>query len=169
MATHSSVLAWRIPGMGEPAALPSLGSHRVGHDWSDLAAATAAAGVSQTTHRISGISHSPESCSFSWTHSLRRLPLLYSPGKTGEAFHEPQESPLHPGLELHNLEESMIFLSTTGNSSPRSPCQAPATSLSSACESLPPWTYLLSPHAHSSISSKLETQTWTKLCLPSSQ
>ena len=39
MATHSSVLAWRIPGMGEPGGLPSLGSHRVGHDWSDLAAA----------------------------------------------------------------------------------------------------------------------------------
>ena len=32
MATHSSVLAWRIPGMGEPGGLPSLGSHRVGHD-----------------------------------------------------------------------------------------------------------------------------------------
>ena len=39
MATHSSALAWRIPGMGEPGGLPSLGSHRVGHDWSDLAAA----------------------------------------------------------------------------------------------------------------------------------
>ena len=38
MATHSSVLAWRIPGTGEPGGLPSLGSHRVGHDWSDLAA-----------------------------------------------------------------------------------------------------------------------------------
>ena len=37
MATHSSVLAWRIPGMGEPGGLPSMGSHRVGHDWSDLA------------------------------------------------------------------------------------------------------------------------------------
>ena len=45
MATHSSVLAWRIPGMGEPSGLPSLGSHRVGHDWSDLAVA-AAAGLS---------------------------------------------------------------------------------------------------------------------------
>ena len=32
MATHSSVLAWRIPGTGEPGGLPSLGSHRVGHD-----------------------------------------------------------------------------------------------------------------------------------------
>ena len=39
MATHSSILAWRIPGMGEPGGLPSMGSHRVGHDWSDLAAA----------------------------------------------------------------------------------------------------------------------------------
>ena len=39
MATHSSVLAWRIPGMGEPGRRPSRGSHRVGHDWSDLAAA----------------------------------------------------------------------------------------------------------------------------------
>ena len=43
MATHSSVLAWRIPGKGEPGGLPSMGSHRVGHDWSDLAAAAAAA------------------------------------------------------------------------------------------------------------------------------
>ena len=39
MATHSSVLAWRIPGTGEPGGLPSMGSHRVEHDWSDLAAA----------------------------------------------------------------------------------------------------------------------------------
>ena len=42
MATHSSVLAWRIPGIGEPGGLPSLGSDRVGHDWSDLATAAAA-------------------------------------------------------------------------------------------------------------------------------
>jgi len=38
MATHSSVLAWRIPGTGEPGGLPSMGSHRVEHDWGDLAA-----------------------------------------------------------------------------------------------------------------------------------
>ena len=38
MATHSSVLAWRIPGTGEPGELPSMGSHRVRHDWYDLAA-----------------------------------------------------------------------------------------------------------------------------------
>ena len=41
MATHSSVLAWRIPGMAEPAGLPSMGSHRVRHDWSNSAAAAA--------------------------------------------------------------------------------------------------------------------------------
>ena len=39
MATHSSVLTWRIPGTGEPGRLLFMGSHRVGHDWSDLAAA----------------------------------------------------------------------------------------------------------------------------------
>ena len=44
MATHSSVLAWRIPGTGEPGGLLSMGSHRVGHDWSNLAAAAVAAG-----------------------------------------------------------------------------------------------------------------------------
>ena len=38
MATHSSVLAWRIPGTGEPGGLPSMGLHRVEHDRSDLAA-----------------------------------------------------------------------------------------------------------------------------------
>ena len=41
MATHSSVLVWRIPGTGEPGGLPSMGFHRVGHNWSDLAAAAA--------------------------------------------------------------------------------------------------------------------------------
>ena len=42
MATHSSVLAWRIPGTGEPDEPPSVGLHRVRHDGSDLAAAAAA-------------------------------------------------------------------------------------------------------------------------------
>ena len=47
MATHSSVLAWRIPGTGEPGGLPSMGLHRVRHDWSDLAAAAAAHNTSR--------------------------------------------------------------------------------------------------------------------------
>ena len=50
MATHSSVLAWRIPGTGEPGGLPSLGLHRVGHNWSDLAAAAAALAVKFFRH-----------------------------------------------------------------------------------------------------------------------
>ena len=47
MATHSSVLAWRIPGTAEPGGLLSMGSHRVGHDWSDLAAALCHSASSQ--------------------------------------------------------------------------------------------------------------------------
>ena len=49
MATHSSVLAWRDPGTGEPDGLPSVGSHRVGHDWSDLAVVAAAMCNNPTT------------------------------------------------------------------------------------------------------------------------
>ena len=48
MAIHSSVLAWRIPGTGEPGGLPCMGSHRVGHDWSEFAAAAVAA----ASHRV---------------------------------------------------------------------------------------------------------------------
>ena len=51
MATHSSVLAWRIPGTGDPGGLPSMGSHRVRHDWSNLAAAAAAAADSMLKSR----------------------------------------------------------------------------------------------------------------------
>ena len=54
MATRSSVLAWRIPGMGEPGGLPSMELHRVGHDWSDLAAA--ATGINNVlTSTVQGI------------------------------------------------------------------------------------------------------------------
>ena len=45
MATYSSILAWRIPVMGEPGGLPSMGSHRIGHNSSDLAAAAPAQNV----------------------------------------------------------------------------------------------------------------------------
>ena len=66
MATHSSVFAWRIPGTGEPGGLPSMGLHRVGHNWSDLAAAAVVVSlpwlhecrnyrrnISTTTHKTS--------------------------------------------------------------------------------------------------------------------
>ena len=52
MATHSSVLARRIPGTGKPGGLPSMGLHRVGHDWSDLAAAAAAAALGKSCYHF---------------------------------------------------------------------------------------------------------------------
>ena len=52
MATHSSVLAWRIPGTAEPDGLPSVGLYRVGHDCSDLAAAAAPAALCRSDFRI---------------------------------------------------------------------------------------------------------------------
>ena len=65
MATHSSVLAWRIPGTGEPSGLLSMGSHRVGHDWSDLAAA---ATLPATRHLpMCSVSHSHSREEGPWT------------------------------------------------------------------------------------------------------
>ena len=60
MATHSSVLAWRLPGMGEPGGLPSMGSQRVGYDWSDLAAAAAIAHLDEMTWNLLSDSCCPE-------------------------------------------------------------------------------------------------------------
>ena len=54
MATHSSILAWRIPGTKEPSGLLSMGSHRIGHDGSDLAAAAATDQCGQLAPGISG-------------------------------------------------------------------------------------------------------------------
>ena len=62
MATHSSVLAWRIPRTGEPGGLPSMGSHRVGHDWSDLAAVAVQFSRSIVSHSL-------------WPHGLQRAKL----------------------------------------------------------------------------------------------
>ena len=50
MAAHSSVLAWRIPGTGGPGGLPSMGSHRVGHNGIDLAAARGKRGWDELGH-----------------------------------------------------------------------------------------------------------------------
>ena len=82
MATHSSVLAWRIPGTGDPGGLPSMGSHRVGHDWSDLAAAAA----SLSTHlsallSLSSLGHTYLSAThflprFRQTHPRARMFIL---------------------------------------------------------------------------------------------
>ena len=58
MATHFSVLAWRIPGMGEPSGLLSIGLHRVRHDWSDLVVAAAAFLFSRGSFQPKDLPHS---------------------------------------------------------------------------------------------------------------
>ena len=68
MATHSSGLAWRIPGTGEPGGLPSMGSHRVGQDWSDLAAAAAGYLMEKAM--------APHSSTLAW-----KIPWMEEPGR----------------------------------------------------------------------------------------
>ena len=82
MATHSSVLAWRIPGTAEPGGLPSMGSHRVWHEWSDLAAAAAACFSTADTTYLYQLSLSPSpslSLSLPPTHPFSLPPSLPSP------------------------------------------------------------------------------------------
>ena len=69
MAIHSSVLVWRIPGTGEPGGLLSMGSHRVGHNWSDLAAA-AAVYICPCYSQSASPSSPTRSCLFSMSVSL---------------------------------------------------------------------------------------------------
>ena len=77
MATHSRVLAWRIPGMAEPGGLPSMGSHRVGHNWSDLAAA-AAAGIKLIYPYGDAIFFLIIVCMVGFTLQISRLVVLIS-------------------------------------------------------------------------------------------
>ena len=96
MATHSSVHAWRIPGMGESRGLPSMGSHRAGHDWSDLLLCNMISKLSDLKHQhfiippdsvgwVGGSAHFNEvhsGAAFSWWLDWRQrawdtsLPLL---------------------------------------------------------------------------------------------
>ena len=87
MATHSSVLAWRIPGTVGPGGLPSVGSHRVGHDWSDLAAAALSCGrkVGTDDAKLTGTA--------AFQHSFIWLPTP-APGGVlfAKAAHHPKET-----------------------------------------------------------------------------
>ena len=87
MATHSRVLAWRIPGMGEPGGLRSMELHRVGHDWSDLAAAAAAFLHYDTVH-LCVLSHL--SCPTVWI--LHIMTLLFVNWITGLETDEPHKT-----------------------------------------------------------------------------
>ena len=77
MATYSSVLAWRIPATGEPGGLLSMGSHRVRHDWSDLAAAAAAAAVEPLGFSIYKLLLSTNSVSFTFPFQFGYIFLLF--------------------------------------------------------------------------------------------
>ena len=70
MATHSSVLAWRIPGTEEPGRLQSMGSHRVGHDCSDLAAAAAGGGRWSGLRRLAHVQLCPVASAQGHLHHL---------------------------------------------------------------------------------------------------
>ena len=73
MATHSSVLAWRVPGTGEPGGLPSLGLHRVGHDWSDLAAA-----ILFTYHKETVFNPCTEATNNKFGNHIARISIILS-------------------------------------------------------------------------------------------
>ena len=78
MTTHSSVLAWTIPGTAEPGGLLSIGSHRVGHDWSDLAAAA----IIQCKWKLNYVSLSSHVLSHSETMILSHYWILKSHAKS---------------------------------------------------------------------------------------
>ena len=80
MATHSSVLAWRIPGTGEPSGLPPMGSHRIGHDWSDLAAAALHIGASLVAQMVKRLCEVQETrvWSLGWEDPLEKEMAAHS-------------------------------------------------------------------------------------------
>ena len=69
MAAHSSVFAWRIPGTGESGGLPSMGSHRVRHDWGDLAAAAAVSIFNKSSDNMRPVNQ--DSLLFLWSTDLK--------------------------------------------------------------------------------------------------
>ena len=73
MATHSSVLAWRIPGTAEPSGLPSMGSHRVGHDWHDLAAGILYSNISKPKIKTKSLKKQDEDRHFTYKRTRIRI------------------------------------------------------------------------------------------------
>ena len=104
MVTHSSVVAWRIPGTEEPSGLPSMGSHKVGHDWNNLAAAAAAA--EPCGRGIQPVAPLQTSISLYPTESLSLLRVaLEIPGKL-----------THPGASQNQEKKETLYRETRSTS-----------------------------------------------------
>ena len=84
MAPHSSTLAWKIPWMEEPSGLPSMGLHRVGHDWSDLAAAAAAAAAAYFLAKEMATHSNILAWRISWTEQPGRGQLVHGVTKESD-------------------------------------------------------------------------------------
>ena len=122
MATHSSVLTWRIPGTGEPGGLPPMGSHRVGHDWSDLAAA---AGYRESTCNLGNHSSIPGlgwytrerigySLQYSWAslvaQLVKNLPEMREIWVWSLGWEDMLEKGKYSELQDSGLENSMDYI-----------------------------------------------------------
>ena len=111
MATHSGVLAWRIPGTGEPGGLPSLWSHRVGHDWSVLAAAAALADNFWSywhTRRLFVWTYFTRSTVFS--ESKSKTCSIFSPGSYSEEVIVREGETAWSGTRLHRGKSLYSYL-----------------------------------------------------------
>ena len=144
MATHSNILAWRVPGTGEPGGLPSMGSHRVGHDWSDLAAAaammrpsfqlrSATAGSSacpQTPCELCRPSHlcwMPYSSSSPLSRVLVHLKGQLKPSSVwASRLCFPQLLPSTHSVQFSSVSQSCPTLRPHGLQHARPPCPSPA-------------------------------------------
>ena len=112
MATHSSVLAWRISGTGEPGGLPSMGSHRVGHNWSDLGAAAAASAAALPWH-MKPVEWKLE-YTIQWNKkpsSEPKLPTLLILSVSGSSSGISQLKLLLMVMDVINLSEYIIIMS----------------------------------------------------------
>ena len=123
MATHSSVLAWRIPGTGEPGGLLSMWSHRVGHDWSNLAAAAAYTWKGTTDTKAQRYKHVYTSVQFScsavsdslWPHGLQHARLPWPSNLGACSNSHPSSQWCHP-----TISSSVILFSPCLQSFPAS-------------------------------------------------